>query len=73
MNKPKIKITKKPVYDEYIVRERGGVIGQLYPGDIIQGRVVLAPEECTEWTSECLRTVADKLDEIEKANKKTTQ
>ena len=63
----KLTIEKKPDHDEYIVRGKDGVIGQLAKGEIFPKRIVLHPEyyEHTEWTSECLREVADKLEALE--------
>ena len=63
-------IEKKPTCDEYIVRGKGGPIGQLAKGEIFKKRIVMHIDGGyhggeTEWTSECLRQVADKLDELE--------
>jgi len=41
------------------------VIGQICKGEIFKKRVVFISDDQTEWTSECLRQVADKLDALE--------
>lgn len=60
-----LKFDKKQGNDELLVRGKGGVIGDIAQGEIFAKRIVLYPEDNTEWTSECLRQVADKLDELE--------
>lgn len=61
-----LKIKKKPDYNEYTIKGKGGFIGDIAKGEIFKKRFVLYPEEKTEWTGECLRQVADFLDELEK-------
>lgn len=59
-----LEIRKKPNGKEYAVMSKGGFIGNIAQGKIFNKRMVLYPEHYTEWTSECLRQVADKLDEL---------
>ena len=60
-----LKIEKKSLHDEYVIMGQGGYIGDIAQGDIFKSCIVLYPESETEWTSECLRQVADKLDDLE--------
>lgn len=57
----------------YIVTDRKdiGLACLEKKGQIFKKRAIMcASSEDTEWTSECLRQVADKLDEMEKRCKK---
>ena len=68
-----LKIEKKRNCDEYIVYGKGGAIGQLAVGDMFKKRIGLWPDCYTKWTSECLRQVADKLEELEATKPPTAQ
>jgi len=41
-------------------------VGDISEGEMFPNRVAFFPADFTEWTSECLRQVADKLDDIER-------
>ena len=66
MSKKFLKIEKKETCPEHnVLGKDNQVIGGIAKGEIFRKRLVLFPQQWTEWTSECLRQVADKLDELE--------
>jgi hypothetical protein len=56
---------------EYSISGKNGTyIGDIAEGEIFPNRIVLYPLSMTEWTSECLRAIADKIDEMEKGSQR---
>ena len=52
-----------------VMTNKNDFLGDLSEGDIFKKRMVFTTEDDVEWTSECLRQIVDKLEDLENNQK----